>query len=297
MKNKNKTQSSYKKLRDSKIYCVVDELAQRSSKDRVTVSAAALSFHGVLAFFPAVVSLIGILHLMGLNSKNTETVVHYITLILPAQAATVVTGAIKTREATGASTLEVILGTIVALWSLTGAIASMQVGLDLAYEIPKDRSFIKRRLSSVPLVGVSLLFILAIFIDLIGGTFLIRHITSIDSGVTFGFLGGILDIARLIVAIMLALILLSVYYSFGSAKKTPIKDFFNIKTLFSYGSLVAVVAWVISLFGFSLYLTHFSNTTKTYGLFGSIIVMMLWLYITSYFLFLGAEMNARMSDQ
>ncbi len=283
----------YKKCQTTKAYAFSSDLLKRSSRDRVTISAAALSFHGILAFFPAVVSLIGILHLVGLNSRDTSTVVHYVTLILPSEAASVVSGSLKARESTGTSSLEVVFGSLVALWSLTGAMASLQVGLDLAYELPKDRSFIKRRLASIPLVGISILFVLLIFVDLIGGTFLIRHVGHLSGvGAAINVVEVVLVVFRLLVAVALALILLSIYFTFGSAKKSSIKKFAEVKTFLSLGSMVALIAWAISLVGFSYYLAHFSNTTRSYGLFGSMIVMMLWMFITAYFLFMGAEINS-----
>jgi membrane protein len=275
----------------SATYNFVKKIIANSSKNRITVSAASLSFHGILALLPAIIGLVGLLHLIGLNTSQTGKLIHYVTLIVPSQAASIVTDSIKSREATTTSTLELIFGLIVALWSLTGAVASLQVGLDLAYGIPHDRGFIKRRLSSLPLVFISVIVLLVIFTDLIGGTFLIRGISGNSGILRFGLISLVLNIARILISICLGLILLSVYYCFGSNQKTNLKEFFRIKTVFSYGAISAIVAWGLSLFGFSFYLDHFSNTTRSYGLFGSVVVLLLWLYITSYFLFIGAEIN------
>ena len=65
----------------------------------------------------------------------------------------------------------------------------------------------------------------------------------------------------------------------------------------SVGALVAAGLWLLGSIGFSLYVNFFGNYNKTYGALGGVVVLMLWLYLTSYIMLLGAEINAESERQ
>jgi membrane protein len=65
----------------------------------------------------------------------------------------------------------------------------------------------------------------------------------------------------------------------------------------SVGAIVATVLWVIGSVAFSLYVSNFGSYNKTYGALAGVIVLMLWLYLTSYIVLLGAEINAESERQ
>ena len=58
------------------------------------------------------------------------------------------------------------------------------------------------------------------------------------------------------------------------------------------GALFTSVIWLLGSFLFSWYISNFSNYNKTYGSLASIIILILWLYITSFIIIIGAEINA-----
>jgi membrane protein len=65
----------------------------------------------------------------------------------------------------------------------------------------------------------------------------------------------------------------------------------------SVGAAVATVLWLLASLGFSIYVANFGNYAKTYGAIAGIVVMLLWLWITSYAILLGAEINAESEQQ
>ena len=65
----------------------------------------------------------------------------------------------------------------------------------------------------------------------------------------------------------------------------------------SVGALVAAVLWVVASLGFSLYVNNFGSYNKTYGALAGVVVLLLWLYLTSYIILLGAEINAESEKQ
>jgi membrane protein len=58
------------------------------------------------------------------------------------------------------------------------------------------------------------------------------------------------------------------------------------------GSLLATGLWIVSSFGFKIYVTNFGNYTGTYGAIGGGIVTMLWFYVSGLMILVGAELNA-----
>ena len=65
----------------------------------------------------------------------------------------------------------------------------------------------------------------------------------------------------------------------------------------SVGAAAATVLWLVASLGFSIYVANFGNYAKTYGAIAGIVVMLLWLWITSYAILLGAEINAESEQQ
>src|SRR5207249_10313505 len=58
------------------------------------------------------------------------------------------------------------------------------------------------------------------------------------------------------------------------------------------GSVVATVLWVLISLGFKFYVTNFTSYNATYGVIGGVIVLMLWFYVSSFAVLIGAELNA-----
>jgi membrane protein len=65
----------------------------------------------------------------------------------------------------------------------------------------------------------------------------------------------------------------------------------------SVGAVVATVIWLLASIGFSIYSSTFGNYAKTYGVFAGIVVLLFWLWLTSYAILLGAEINAESEQQ
>lgn len=110
----------------------VDAL-RSSARDRITTSAASLAFHWALAIFPAALGGVAIAHLAGISSSAMTTLIHDLAVVLPSSAVAVLAGALRSSSSRTASTVEVVSGLGVALWSAIEAMAALQVGLDIAF--------------------------------------------------------------------------------------------------------------------------------------------------------------------
>ena len=266
----------------------VRALIERVRRDRVSVSAGSLAYHGFFAFFPAVIAALGVLTLVHAGAGTVHHVVHGIAKALPPGAAGVFEGAVRaaTRRDEG-SAVAVIIGTVVALWSATSAAAVLQQVLDVAYGVPIDRKFVARRargLSLLALTGVlwGLAAALVVFGQPIGaairGTF-----PSGGAGFTVSW-----TIFRWVAATASISVLFSSYYAFGPNRKgarwrwvTP-------------GSLFATTVFLAGSLGFSFYVSTFGSYAKTYGSFAGVAIFIFWLYLTSLAVLVGGELNAEL---
>lgn len=253
-------------------------------QDRITTIAGSLAFHWFLAIFPAALALVGVCGLIGLSPTTLHSLLHGAGAIMPAQTSQILADALRQPPGKGTSRLEVVLGTIVAVWSATEAMAALQIGLDVAYEVKKDRGYLGRRAMAVPLLLVTLVLGLSASTLLVLGdpirSLLPSHIPVVGpaAGAAWAF-------AKWVGAVVLITLLLSTYYAVG-----PRRQRFTWRWI-TPGGIVATIGWLLASAGFSVYLQHFGHETRSYGAFADVAVLLLWLYITGLAVLVGAEIN------
>jgi membrane protein len=106
-----------------------------------------------------------------------------------------------------------------------------------------------------------------------------------------GPLRWLLELVRWLLIAVMVTVALAVLYRIGPDRDAP-----KIRWV-SVGAVIATVLWLVASLGFSFYVSTFGNYAKTYGAVAGIVVMLLWLWITSYAILLGAEINAESEQQ
>ena len=255
------------------------------SEDNLTDWAAALTYYGLLAMFPALIALVSIVGLFADPQATAQKITQIVTELGPSSGAQTFSGPIKSITSNqSAAGILFVVGLAAALWSASGYVGAFMRASNVIYETPEGRPVWKLRplQMAVTLLIVILVAILGLSLLLTGPIVdAVAGPLGISSTATT-----IWDIAKW--PVMLAIVLTIIAVLYHSTPNVKLRGFRWVTP----GSLVAVVMWLIASAGFALYVANFGSYDKTYGSLGGIVVMLVWLWITNLALLFGHELNA-----
>jgi membrane protein len=262
--------------------------AKKYSKDRCSMAAGSLAYHWFLALFPALIALLGFVSLVNLDTNQVDHLVNGLSKALPGSAAQVFNTAVTSAQnhKTG-SLATVIVGIVVAVWSASGGMAALETALDVAYEVPTNAKFLKKRLKALILMLCTVVFggIASVFIVEGGpiGTGIESHMPV--HGTAFLV---VWNVVRWGITVILVSLLFSCYYYFGPNRELPKWQWV------SPGGVIGTIIFLAASLGLSFYVAKLGNASyaKTYGALAGVVLLMLWLYLTGLAILLGGEINA-----
>jgi membrane protein len=267
---------------------VLKRTVKEFQQDNLTDWAAALTYYGVLALFPALIALVSIVGLLG--HSTVDALISNIQSIPGAtDAKKIIVGAIKNisshRSQAGAA---FIIGLALALWSASSYVGAFIRASNAIYETGEGRPFYKLR----PLqVAVTLVMVILITLTLAAIVITGPITAKVGQAVGLGNTGQtIFDIVKWPVILLVVSFMFSLLYYVAPNVKQP-----GLKW-FTPGGVLAVVIWLIASAAFALYVKFFPNN-KTYGSFGGVIVFLTWLWISNIAVLLGQELNAELERQ
>lgn len=261
------------------------ELARRTGQEVLADNcfglAAQLAFYFFLALFPAllfVVAIVSFIPVQGLIDSITAS----LSRVAPYEVLALVKdqiAKIANDKAGGLLTLG-MLGTI---WSTSSGVSAIIDTLNQAYDIQESRPWWKVKLVALGLTVALAVFIVSSFALVIVGP------AAAEKIATYAHMGRAFTLAWTIVQwpVVFGLVALGialVYYYAPDAEQEWI--------WITPGSVAATVLWVLISLGFKFYVANFGSYNATYGAIGGVIVTMLWFYVSSLAVLLGAELNA-----
>jgi membrane protein len=254
-------------------------------EDNLTDWAAALTYYGVLAIFPALIVLVSILGLVG--ESATQPLIENLGKVAPGPAKEIFTNAINNLEGSqGAAGVLFVVGLLGALWSASGYVAAFMRASNAIYDMPEGRPIWK----TLPVrVGLTLLLLILLALSTIAVVLTGGLAEKVGDIVGLGSTAvTVWDIAKwpvllLVVSFMFALL----YWAAPNVKQAGFR-------WVSPGGVIAVVGWLIASAAFAFYVASFGSYNKTYGALGGVVVFLVWLWISNIVILLGAEFNAEL---
>ncbi len=245
------------------------------SRDGVTDIAASVTYYGALALFPFLLFLVALASVV-IAPSDAERLVEELSSVAPGAVTQIVGERIRQLGEQENATL-VGFGALGAIWAASGGIMALMRALNTAYDVREGRPFWKVR--GIALLMTVVAGALALFAALVAvATVPLADRIGGPLGLAIGWLR--LPLAGLVMMFLWALL----YYVLPDVQQR-----FRFITP---GSVGGVLLWVLASWGFSRYVASFGSYDKTYGALGGVIVLFLWMWISSLVLLVGAEVNA-----
>jgi len=253
--------------------------------DNLTDWAAALTYYGVLALFPAIIALVSIIGLIGPSA--TQPLLDNLGKLAPGPANDILSGAVKqVAGSRGSAGFAFVLGIVLALWSASGYVGAFARASNAIYEVGEGRPFWKLRPIQLAVTAVMILLLALCAIAVVVTGPVARQLGDVIGA------GGTAvtawDIAKWPVIALVVISMFSILYFAAPNVKQP-----GFRWI-TPGGVLALLLWLIASAAFAVYVASFSSYNKTYGALGGIVAFLVWLWISNLAVLLGAELNAEL---
>ena len=253
--------------------------------DNLLGRASELAYNFILALFPLLLLLLALLGMFASRATVLKTnLLIYLSQVLPPAAFQVITHTLD-EVMRNASNGKLTFGILLTIWFASGGITSMISVLNGAYGIKESRSWWKVRVIAFVLtLAISLLIILAL-VSVLAGGFVANWIGSYYGMREVTIIAW--KAGQILLATAFVTLSFSVIYYFGADVEE--QHWYWITP----GSVTGVLLWITASFGFRAYLHFFNSYSRTYGSLGAVMILLMWLYVTSFAFLVGGEINAR----
>jgi membrane protein len=276
-------QSRAAEFRAGSLKDVLKRTVAEFREDNLTDWAAALTYYGVLAIFPALIVFVSIIGLIG--APVTEPLLDNIGAFAPSEAKDILTKAVEGLERSrGGAGILAIVGIAGALWAASAYVAAFIRAANIVWDVEEGRPVWK----TLPLrVGVTLTLLLLLAASAIIVVF--TGPLAERAGEVIGVSGVAVTIWGIVkwpvLVLLVALMLAILYYAAPNVRHPGFR-------WITPGAILGVAVWIVASAAFALYVANFGSYNKTYGSLGAVVIFLIWLWLTNVAVLLGAELNA-----
>jgi membrane protein len=255
------------------------KLPARLREHNLTLVAAGVAFYAFLALVPTLIAFVSIYGLVA-DASDVTRQVKDLGSALPQEVQNFLVyqlTQIVNASSAGVSVVTVV-AILLALWSASSGIAALVTGIHIAREREEPKGFAAKR-------GKALLLTLAAILFLSVVLFVIVAVPPLVSD-AFGKAGRIVfEVLRWLFLVAVMVVGIGLLYRFAVGKARGWLGFLTA------GAVVAALGWVVASGLFAAYTANFARYGKTYGALASIVILLLWLWLSSLALLVGAEVD------
>lgn len=254
----------------------------RIGKNNLPIVAAGVAFYAFLAIFPALMALLS-LYGLAVNPEQAEQQISQLSGMMPEEAFSIIKERVDNLISTPGNTLGwgTALGIFISLWSANAGTKSLFTGVDIAYNTKNNRGFIKQN-------ALTLLFTLGFIITLLLSMALIVIFPAVVQAFDLpDKIDSLVSWLRWPLLAVILILVISLIYKYAPYRNSP-----KFKWVMT-GAAIATFLWLILSLGFSFYVSNFGNYGEMYGSISAVVILMLWLFLTSFIILLGAELNSQ----
>jgi membrane protein len=245
-------------------------------------TAKASAYSSIFTFFPALLVLGAVLATLSRGQVYLREISYALGTILPAGSSTVLA---YLRGSTDRPVGLLITTSLLTVWSASGVIISWMDGFRRAYQLPKTWGIVQERAIATALVlmtGIPLTF----------STILVAFGSRIETRILFQIgheFGPVILLLwgaiRWLIAILTSIVVIQLIYHYAVPRTQPWHSVLP-------GAVLATAMWLISTALFGWYLQHYADYSVIYGSLGVGIALLVWMYLISLVVLIGAEFNA-----
>ncbi|HZG09579.1 MAG TPA: YihY/virulence factor BrkB family protein [Allosphingosinicella sp.] len=260
---------------------------KESSDDNVGLLAAGVAFYFFLAFVPLLASIVLTYGLIADPATVSEHI-QGLARTLPQEVATIIGDQLQaiTGEKEASHGIGLLIAIALAIYGASKGAGAIVTALNIAYEVEETRSFIKNTLVSLA-TTIGLVVMVLAAAGAASAIGFVEHLLPFSSPVVHV----LLQIVSALLAV--AVIGTGIALLYRYAPNRPDAPWAWVTP----GSAAATILWVAATLGFGLYASNFGNYNATYGSLGGVVVFLTWLYLTSYVLLMGGELNSELERQ
>ena len=259
---------------------------QQIKEDNIPLLAAGVAFYAFIALFPALIAAVTVYGLVS-DPVQVEEQIGSFSEALPREAASLLTEQLTDIAGGSSSALGwgLLLSLGGALFAASGGMQNLVKAVNIAYDEEETRGFVKLRALALALTLGAIVFIVVA----IG---LVAVLPVVLDAAGLGVVGRIAaQVGRWLGLVVFVLVALGVIYRFAPDRDDPKLKWVGL------GSAVATLLWILGSAAFSLYVSNFGKYGETYGALAGVVILLLWLWLTSLIILVGAEINSETEQQ
>lgn len=264
------------------LYTVAVFFFQEIAREALLNKASSLAYNFLLAIFPAIIFLFTLIPYIPVDNFQ-EQLLSFIALVLPENAYDTIRSTLEDIVINQNKGL-LSFGFVAALLFATNGLTSLMKAFNKASLISENRGWIKQRMVSISLAFMIITALVIGMTILTISSYVFTYIRSLLS-ITDNFWFNVIAVTRWFILAAIYFFTVSFIYKYGPSSSTKWK-------FFSPGATLATVLAILTFLGFAYYINHFNTYNRLYGSIGTLIVIMIWLYLNSLILLIGFELNA-----